>query len=215
MKNTNRYIYAVFAIMMLCVILLITSNSQPAGLRDKIEEGKPFRFVNDEEYRSQLTDFCVRDDRLYVLFGDVGVLKIYDQNGVYIDSYAFRKTKGASSLRTDGEYVWLIDPELNYYIFSSGELVDHVGYSDYGDYLAITDTFAPVEEQRKTDDTQYYLKLASICRKNADGSSVQVVHRPFWLAFFQGAIPFITIAFWMIVLVLLKILSGPKRNRRK
>ena len=203
----KKYIWIVFAIMMLCILLLIKSDSQPAELRKDAVEGKPFCFVRDVQYWSQLTDYCVKDNCLYVLFGDVGVLKIYDLNGQYIRSYAYRTTKGASSLRMDSEYVYLFDQGSNYYTFASGEWVGFAGYSDYKTYLEKTDTLSPAEDQRKTDDAQYDLRFASIYRKNADGSSTQVLHRPLYLMFFQGALPFAVISFWLIILWLLKAFS--------
>ena len=200
-------IYAAFFVLILCVVLLIQSDSQPRKLRNEVADGTLYCFYNDRQYWSRLTDFCVKDSYLYVLFGDRGVLKIYDDSGQYIKSYAFLKTKGASSLYIDNDYVYLYDQQLNYYVFSRGEFVDFVRYSDYGVYLQKMSELSSAEAQRKTDDAIYFIKGASIYRKGSDNISIQVIHRPLYLLFYQGIIPYIIIFFWLVVLFVLKMLS--------
>ena len=203
----ERIIFFVFMVLMLCVFLLIYSDSQPTELRNKVEKGKLYCFINDKQYWSELTDYCVKENYLYMLFGDKGVIKVYNSDGVYQKSYAFWKTKGASSLHIDNKYVYLIDQGHNYYVFSSGEFVDFVKYNDYGTYLQKMATFTSAEDQKKTDSAQYYLKYASVYRKNADNSSIQVIHRPLSLMFFQGIIPFAIITICLVFLFVLKLLS--------
>lgn len=205
--KTEKLIIAVFFLLILSIVLLIQSDSQPYKLRNEVEDGTLFCFYADRHYWSRLTDFCVKDSYLYVLFGDRGVLKIYDDSGKYIKSYAFLKTKGASSLYVDNDYVYLFDQRLNYYVFSSGEFIDFSRYSDYEAYLQKKATFTSVEDQKKTDGAQYYLKYASVYRKNADNSSIIVIHRPLFLMFFQGIMPFAIISICLVFLFVLKLLS--------
>ncbi len=73
---------------------------------------------------------------------------------------AFLKTKGASSLYVDNDYVYLFDQRLNYYVFSSGEFVDFGRYSDYGAYLQKKAMFSSPDEKCKSGDAIYYLKGA-------------------------------------------------------
>lgn len=205
--KTDKVIIAVFLLLILSVVLLIQSDSQPSKLRNEVADGTLFSFYADKQYWSRLTDFCVKDGYLYVLFGDRGVLKIYDDSGQYIKSYAFVKTKGESSLHVDNEYVYLFDQKLNYYVFSCGEKIGSGRYSDYGAYLQKKATFISADEQRKSGDTTFYMKGASIYQQNSDIFSSQVIHRPLYLLFFQGIIPFVVIAVWLMVLFLIKLLS--------
>lgn len=179
-----------FFALMLCVILLVESYSQPSRLKKEVAQGKLYSFSREREYWCELTDFCVKDQCLYVLFGNKGVLEIYDLGGNYIKSYAFYRTKGESQLYTDDQYVYLRDQQFKLYLFSAGDFIrfENIEYSTYLQELA---AFYPKEEQRKTDGAEYYVKLASIYRMNANGSSDRIVHRPFFLAFFQGLTPFV------------------------
>ena len=201
------YVSLIFIILILCVILLIESGVQPLRMRNEVEKGKLYCFIGNKLYWSQLTDYCVKDDCLYVLFGDKGVLNVYDGNGKYKKSFAFMKTKGESELFIDNKYVYLFDQSHNYYVFLAGELVEFVSYTDYRSYLQKKNSLYPKDDQRKTDIANYYMKYASIYRQNTDHSSYQVIHRPWVLMFFQGITPFVFIAFWMVVMLMLNILS--------
>lgn len=166
-----------------------------------------FCFCDERQIWSSITDYCVKDGYLYVLYGHKSILKIYNDDGQYIKSYAFLSTNGVSSLYVDNEYVYLFDQMHNYYTFKYGAFINSYRYSDYETYKRkIADLFSG-DVKRKSDDTIYYMKGASIYRKNADGSSIQLIHRPLYLLYFQGIIPIAGIAFWMVVFWILRMLS--------
>lgn len=189
-----------FYLMIVSIVLLLQSDLQPRKLENEVTDGTLFHFYEDKQYLSELTDFCVKDGCLYVLYGGRGVVKIYDNSGQYKESYAFLKSKGESSLSVDEDCVYLFDQKYNYYVFSSGKYTSFVKYSDYHSYLQKKATCFSDEEKRKSGDTQYYLQCASIYQKNADNSSCQVIHRPLYLMFFQGILPFVVIVFYLILL---------------
>ena len=207
--NIERLIVVLFMVMMLCIIMLVESPSQPPRLKKEVEEGKPYEFSREKEYWCALADICVKDQYLYLLFGEKGVLEIYDLDGNYIKSYAFYRTKGQSQLHADDQYVYLRDQRRKLYLFSAGEFVRFEN-TDYDTYCQKLTTFYPKGEQRKTDDAKYYVKLASVYPMNADGSSEQVVHRPFYLTFFQGITWFVTIAIFMAACLILKAIADKR-----
>ncbi len=197
----------VFTIVLLHVVMLLNSDVQPRKIKKDVKLGALYSYSDNIEYWTQLTDFCIKGNDLYVLYGDKGILKIYDSNGKYKESYAFYKAKGESSLRVDDEYVYLIDQMHNLYVFSSNECVDFVKYSDYDTYLQKETTFKSQEEQ-KTDAARYYVKWASIYKEQPDGRSVCIIHRPICMVFFQGIVPFVLILLWIAVLFAFIIRKG-------
>ena len=209
-KTVQCFIPIVFVILMIHVVALVMSPEQPKDLKKEVAEGRLFCFSDDREYWCELNDYCIKGGNLYVLFGNQGVLKIYDSDGAYRKSFAFYKTKGESALHIEGEYVYLFDQSRNYNVFSSGEWVDFAEHGDYGAYLQKLDTFISAEEQRKENEDQYYIRLASIYRQREGRDPVPVVKRPVVFAFFQGKTPFLVIPFWMIILFVLEGVSRKK-----
>ncbi len=203
----------IFAVLMVFVILLVMSTNQPKQLKREVAEGELYGFTDSREYWCKLNDICIKDGYLYVLFGDQGVLKIYDSDGTYLKSFAFYNTKGGTSLHTDGQYVYLEDHLLNFYVFSSGEWINTIKYSNYGAYLEMGDTFNSAEDQRRENDNQYYVRYASIYRKREGTTPVQIIKRPLFFAYFQNTTPFLVIGYGMCLLLVLKRVSDIKKRR--
>ena len=120
MKNEIKILkmsYLVFFILLLFEALLFIGGSQPLSLKKAVKEGELYSFAEDRQYWGELTDFCVKDKFIYVLFEHKGVLKIYDIDGAYIKTCAFKKYKGGCALYTDQDHVYLYDQNYNIYIF--------------------------------------------------------------------------------------------------
>ena len=204
----EKFMIFIFFVGIFAIMLLFLCNSQPRKLRNEVKEGTLFCFFTERQYWCELTDFCVKDGYVYVLFGTKGVLNIYDDNGQYIKSYAFLAQKnGRSALYTDNDYVYLFDQLRNYYVLSCGEFISYSEEGEYEEYHQKIATLISGDEKRKEGDTTYYLKYVSIYRKSADNSSSQIIHRPWYLLYFQGVTPFVVIALWMIVILVLKRIS--------
>ena len=184
--------FFLFFLLFLSVGLLFISGIPPIRLQNRVEEGKLYIFSDDRQYWGGVSDFCVKGDFLYVLFESKGVLKIYDKDGQYIKTCAFKMDKGRAELYADKDFVYLYDQNRNYYTFSAGEMTAYSSYADYSTYRRQLSSYDSREEQRKTDDVTYYMKLGSIYRANEDGTTEEIVHRPLSLAYFQGAVPYIS-----------------------
>lgn len=210
MKLSSVFDYLVliiFAMLGIFVVLFINSSNQPKYLQKEVINGELFCYSEEREYWCRLNDICIRDNYLYVLFGDQGILNIYDNNGTYLKSFAFYNTNGETALYSDGQYVYLQDHLLNFYVFSSGEWIRTIAHSDYGTYLEVKDTFIPSEDQKKEDETQYYVRFASVYRKRDGHQPVQVINRPLLFTLFQGVIPFLVIGYGICVILVLNRVS--------
>lgn len=201
----DRVILTIFSLLIFSIVLLLQSGMQPRKLENEVADGTLFCFYEDKQYWSDLTDFCVKDGYLYVLYGRRGVVKIYDDSGQYQKSYAFLKTKGASTLAVDNDYVYLFDQRLNYYVFSLGNNTSFVRYSDYETYLSKKASCYSDAEKQKSGETIYYLKGASVYQKNTENPPCQVIHRPLYLLYFQGITPFVVIVFWLTLLYVFEV----------
>ncbi len=212
----NRLLYCFFALLFIAISLIVFRSPSPSALKGKpLQEGAPICITKNRLYLSPLTDFCVDDQYIYVLLGDKGIIKVYSLDGDYVRTFAVRTHKGSSSLRKekDSERIFYIDENLNYYVFTDGEWVDYLPYQhDYAKYVDdLEHRFVEKEEQRRSDQYVYYRKLASIIREDKDGIQFVVVHRPFYMVYFQGLIPFITIMSLIFICFFLNIL----RNKAK
>lgn len=189
----------VFAFMIIIFILLIQMPYQPNSIKEKVEEGRLYSFQKNEEYCCEITDFCVENKLIYILFGDKGILKIYKDDGSYLMSYAFDKSKGKARLREDGDGVYLFDQRRNCYVFSEGERIGFIKYNDYPSFAERLKTFVPPDEQHSNLEGQYYIKFASIYRRNVDGTNAIIIDRPLYYSFFQGIVPLASLASCLVV----------------
>lgn len=208
-KSLNLYslIAVVFLLMMAYMVLFYRIQQPTREIKSQVVDGQLFRFVSNDEYWSDLTDYCAKDGYLFALYDGKGVLKIYDVNGNYKESFAYKTGKGSSSLYADENYVYLCDQDLNFYVFSGGQWIDYIGFADYGTYLSKLDTFAPKEAQRQTDSGAFFVHSASIYFTDIDGTTYQIVKRPHLAVVFQGKNPIIIVACFLLVIFSLAVLS--------
>ena len=203
MKNGNMLMIIIFSFALFLLLALFVSNTQPAYLRKNVAEGELYCFHKNSLYCTELSDYCVLGPYIYVLYGDKGILNIYDLEGSYQHSYAFYKTKGESTLRVDQTHVYLFDQQYNYYIFTDGKWSGFVRYQNYDTYLADFSAFQSTEKYRQTSDYVYRLKNASIYRQEVDNKFVPIIKRPLLFALFQGNTLFVLYAVLFIILFLL------------
>lgn len=189
----------------LCIGLAISSAQQPEAIRANVQEGTLYCFQDDQEYWCALSDFCVKDGYLYLLFGGKGVLKVYDTQGTYLMSYGFRSFKGQPHLFVDDHAVYLQDEIENYYSFSESRWVGFFSGSDRKTNRLREERFAPFMSRKRTEgENSYIQKLGSVYRISEDGASEVVVSRPLPLAVFQGiTLWVIFFAFFLLAVVVM------------
>ena len=170
---------------------------------ENVETGSLYSFYSDKDYICELTDYCVKNKYLYLLYGSKGVLKVYSINGEYIKSFAYQKLKGQSALYTDEKYVYLYDESLNYYILEDGEFYRFIKYSDYTSYLQQLNNYNSKDQQRKVGDRYYLVKNGSIyCYKHNDNVQL-IVNRPMISLLFCSITPIIIVALCVLAVIIL------------
>ena len=212
--NIEFFSAVVFLLTIAFMALFYWAHQPSRELKSQMVDGQLFRFVSNDEYWSDLTDYCVKDGYLFALYDGKGVLKIYDVNGNYKESFAYKTGKGGSSLYVDEDYVYLCDHNLNFYVISGDQWVDYIKYVDYGTYLSKLDTFVSKKAQRQTDSGTFSVHFASIFFTDTDGTAFQIVKRPYLAVVFQGYNPFIIVACFLLVLFSLSKLSKRKFESR-
>ena len=208
-KDAFRAAYVIVFFLLLCHFgLILLSFRQPAWLSRHLSQGELFAFTEDREYWADVTDFCVENDTLYVLFDDKSILKVYDAAGNYLRSYAFYFTNGESALYIKDQTVYLQDKNRNFFAFADGEFREAIPYTDYESFLMMKEGALSDEEKRTDRDGGVYtLDGASLYRTEADGGRTLIVARPFPLVYFRGATPWIGQMTLLMALCLIAIIA--------
>ena len=199
----------VFCIMLLFMVCFYHVN-RPDSHSSYASDSAPVGFVSDDQYLCGLTDYCVKESKLYLLFGSKGVLKLYSEDGQYIGSYAYNKKKGQSALYIDQDNVYLFDEAFNCYVFNDVGFAGFIGYTDYSAYLSRINQCDSKEEQIRSDRGSYYIKGASVYRRSADKSAVLIISRPAVSVLFSGFTPYAILTMCMLMIIL-----GVYYSRRK
>ena len=157
-----------------------------------------------------VTDYLVCKDKLFMLWEKKDILKCYELTGTYLYSYSFPHIqKGASTLHTDGESVFLEDRVHNYYVFSAD--------SEFEEYIDGEEKKAKIKERfldKKSEKIaqngdSYQLPWNSVVRVSKTGAKETIISWPFWMGFF------IKSCFWFItflLMILIIIREGIKGN---
>ena len=149
-------------------------------------QGIPDVFSNQEAYICEISDYCVKDGQIFLLYSDKGVIQIFDEEGTYQKSYAYFKTKGQSELRIMKEAVLMFDERRNCYKFVSGSFQEYQAFLNYEEYLRIGEECEERYQQISSEKGVYYLRGASLARKNIDGTEEVIIKRAWLATLFQG-----------------------------
>ena len=138
-------------------------------------------FQLQRNYVTELEDYAVEGNCLYVLFGDMGVMEVYSLDGTYKLSYAYEtEGHGHDELQVDKDGLWLFTKEHRIYLFKEGAFNREIHYQGYRTrFLAGELRFLSEEEKRKgSDGTVYERRFSSIYCISSSGTSKAVVKRP-------------------------------------
>ena len=207
MKNFSSIVLKVVVFCLLFnVSLFIAWISKPISLRDKAQEGKPFCFKDDRIYMSAITDLAVCGNHLYVLYDTKMVMACYELNGDYLCSYSFDMIdKGIAHLHTTGDKLYLESRDHSLYAFSNAQFIGY--YPQKFDTIQIEKQF--FSDSLKTHTTgggTYEIRGASIWNISYD-KAIEVVHRPAFLALFQGNILLFVHIVCIILIFLIRMIS--------
>ena len=184
----DRILRIALIVLAINTITLLSNGRMSKRYQRNVPEDAPYRFVNAYSGIREVTDFCVEGDFLYLLYGGAGYMKVYDLDGNYSHSFAYKASdSGMAKLYTDADVVCLESENHDVYTFSDGEFVsfyemhseNHPGYGSDG------------SERTDAKGFEYRKRWASIERVGPDGTVQTVVSRPFFLVLFEGLAPFV------------------------
>ena len=87
------WIYSFFALLLMIALSFIQhviGGINWEAFQYPAEDGKPNVFVDDINHPSELTSLLVGDNHLYLFYGRIDVVKVYDLDGQYLYSVNFR-----------------------------------------------------------------------------------------------------------------------------
>ena len=146
------------------------------------EDGKPNVFVDDINHPSELTPLLVGDNHLYLFYGRIDVVKVYDLDGQYLYSVNFRDGRdsgGPSYIYVFGNHmVYLPRSTHTAYIFEDDVLTAQESV-EYRDVFPKT-LFPGVSSYNRQVDSagnRYQFRLANIVRVAPDGQVTTLILR--------------------------------------
>lgn len=207
-----RYLFYLYAILF--ILGVGCSRKQPGSLFKVLEDKRIQTFQEQRTYFSEISDFIVLDEKIYVLYGRIGVLEVYALDGAYEKSYVvYCGTLFSSNLHlnTDGKYVWMTGNEDNCFLFQNGEFMEEKSRHDYNTSLYGKIFLGSETTHRIADGTIYKLKGPSICRITPEDLSETIIRRPLYCILVQGALPFLLHSVVILCLMLLHFLSKKRQ----
>lgn len=192
--------------LLFCVIF----SKQPKQLTNLIQNNEPTEFVEARNYFTDLSDYAVQGNQLYILYDNAAVLEVFNLNGEYLRSYVYPwYQNGSGHLITDGNDLWLIDRNLHRYRFRDGLLIETASDNEYSAYRALMRSAKRQAEARQSDDGAVYTRRGPSVYRIYKGSSTALVKRPFYDMLMQGLFPLIQHG--AIILLLVVIVFHDKR----
>lgn len=206
MKHKKTVFLCFLLVLFIEGAVFLLSMSPPAIVRSMTIGDPPKEFLEQRQYFSDLSDYAVCSDHVYVLFGDIGVLELYTLNGEYVKSFAFGIQKtGKPGLYVNASGVWLEDQGHTLFQFVNGNYVDK---SSEKEYWSLHHSFYSQKQARTSEDgSQYHLKWASIYK-----SEEVIITRPWYCILVQGVIPLIIHATFLITFACFVVFPYHKGN---
>lgn len=177
-------IVIVISIIVVSLILGIIAQSPPVQIKNMATDSDPCFFEDGSVRWGEITDFAVCGRNLYILYENKGVLDCYTLDGEYEHSYYVDLgQKGRSALYVKEETLYLKSNGLTFYTFREGSYETSYEVSAAQLYPE-TDNLNG--SKREANEASYELRVASIWRCG-DEKSERIIHRPAYLAVFQGS----------------------------
>lgn len=181
-------IHYVLMLLMICVIfccfiLGTVSHCVPISVNGKATIGQPYYFEDSSARWGEITDYAICDNIIYVLYEEKEILDCYSTDGTYLHSYSLvLGEKGKSVLYTTNDVLNLKDRGSTFYTFNKGFFADtyEISTAKLSSHIELLTGL-----QQSTTDGEYVLRGASLWQIE-DGISKEIVHRPGWMALFQG-----------------------------
>jgi len=179
--------FTIWIVMFLLTVVL--SITQPRQIAEILGNNQITEFSLHREYFSELGEIAVSNEKLYVVYQNMGVIEVYDLEGNYIKSYAYEsKGKGHDQLTVDKTGLWLkTDHGKVFFIHKDGEITE----KSLSEYINIRKELLPHSETWNVDSrgAVYQKRIISVYKKMPDGSSEPVIKRPIYCVLAEYIIP--------------------------
>ena len=204
------WIYSFFALLLMIALSFIQhviGGINWEAFQHPAEEGKPNVFVDDINHPSEISSLLVGDNRLYLFYQRIDVVKVYDLDGQYLYSVNFldeRDSGGPSYIYVFGNHMVYLPRSTHVaYIFEDDVLTAQESV-EYRDVFPKT-LFPGVSSYNRQVDSagnRYQFRLANIVRVAPDGQVTTLIRRsPLYCIF--GHFNFYVICFLLFFLMLI------------
>lgn len=179
---------AVILIIVSIILWSITFTSFEEWLHPVLN-GVPTVFIQNNEYWSRINSPVIAENRMYLLFNALSVIKVYDLRGNYLYSVNFsnREQHGTSVIYAKGNEMYFQREHgwLELYYFKDDQFVRKIIGDEAKEKLEILSDSA---YHRSVDDKGncYLLSGTSVVKENVDGEQTTILHRSVLLNLFQN-----------------------------
>ncbi|MBQ7278559.1 MAG: hypothetical protein IJR17_05105 [Clostridia bacterium] len=186
-----------FVLGMLFGLVFFLCNTQPRWAKALLSGSEPIAPIEDRQYVTAVTDCYVHGERIYVLYGQKGLLKVYDTDGKCLHAYAYALKNFGALLYEYEDKIYLDSAKGWVLVFENGKYTDKIGH-DQWDVITqkVPHRTSAIFASAKNvpgyyGDPCYTMHFGSIYRLGEDGRSTVVIPRPFESLLFQGMLPWI------------------------
>ena len=185
MRKFGKYI-SIAVLLVICImmwLLVFVGNYVPAQIRNQAAEGEPYQFMDSSELPGGIDAIAACDNYLYLLDDGKAILRVYDLDGEYLHSYCFPKyQKGMGSVFTYQDKVYFKDKSNNFYTLENGKVTSFEKHTEEMMNAKRESENTPVV----SGDAVFKIQGASVWKIMKDGTQTEIIHRPGWMAVYQG-----------------------------
>lgn len=139
-----------------------------------------------DSYFNEITDYCIKDNDAYILYGDKGILRIIDiktQNSVTL---GYLTTRGSNMLYVNDEQVFLEDNAHNIYCIKGRTQIGYYEKIDHQEYVRLTENSYNQLQKRASKNGSLQMHNSSIYYVQKDGTRQIIEKRPIFSILFQS-----------------------------
>ncbi len=155
-----------------------------------VRSGIPTIFQRNTEYWSRMSTPVVATDRLYLLYDNLVIIKVYDLRGSYLYSINFPNNghRGTSNLYAMGdELLFQIGGHSGFYYFKSDQFVGFYPDKTIKEIgVNLTTNCSDYRSEKDSNGNSYRIDGASIIREDPTGVETVFIRRASWLQLYQN-----------------------------
>ncbi len=169
----------IFAVPMF--LFMLVSKNRP--IQGELIQENAYRYVQERDYWSEITDFGVSGDHIYIVYGHTNLVTCYRTDGSYECTFCFRQgNNGRSTLFRNRDGLYLEHRDNHLYRLENGTITEFHPWSRNDPVIeAIQSTEFPQYTLHLGDDgSTYALRGRSLWRTYPDGREEEIIRRPAW-----------------------------------